>query len=303
MEACEATVRVLVEGGVRYFAGMAGSTVSPFIAAAARAPGARYVPVRHEHVAASLLDATARLTGRPGCVLVHSAAGTLAASLGGAAAVGRLRAARRATIVVGGGAAYSGAGGELQRLAERLCAPIVNSATTRGIVSEDHPLSLGPSGIVGDPASGDAIRTADLLLAIGSRLSDIQTARGALLPAAVPVIQVNLDPSEIGRVYPVTLGIAADARTFLEDLIRRLDEGELDVPAERREWARGLRRGADDWYAAWLAQAPDNGRLQAQEVVRSLAELLPDEAVLSYGAGDHTFYGTTVPAHGRQRHV
>src|SRR3954471_5207029 len=107
MEACDVLVGVLVEGGVRYFAGMAGSTVSPFIAAAARAPGApdppprdahraasplgapaaarapgaRYLPVRHEHVAASLLDATARLTGSPGCVMVHSAAGTLAASL------------------------------------------------------------------------------------------------------------------------------------------------------------------------------------------------------------------------------
>ena len=68
MEAAEAGIRVLVEGGVRYFAGMAGSTVSPFIAAAAGAPGARYIPVRHEHVAASLLDATARLTGRPGCL-------------------------------------------------------------------------------------------------------------------------------------------------------------------------------------------------------------------------------------------
>src|SRR3954449_12489598 len=86
MEACEALVRVLVEGGVRYFAGMPGSTVSPFIAAVARGPGARYIPVRHEHVAASLLDATARLTGRPGCVVVHSAAGPLAASRGVAAA-------------------------------------------------------------------------------------------------------------------------------------------------------------------------------------------------------------------------
>jgi acetolactate synthase-1/2/3 large subunit len=412
MEACEALVHVLVAGGVRYFAGMAGSTVSPFIAAAARAPGARYVPVRHEHVAASLLDATARLTGRPGCVLVHSAAGTLAASLGVAAAaressplivltgtqerlaqlrgysqtmdvlaplramakwqvrverpqdvaeIGRralleatygrpgvvqidfpadlatveidppppapdvtylaplfrsrplavdvdravalLRAARRPTLVVGGGAAYSGAGNELQRLAEQLCAPIVNSATSRGVVPEDHPLSLGPSGIVGDPACGNAIRTADLLLAIGSRLSDIQTARGALLPTAVPIIQVNVDASEIGRVHPVALGIAADARAFLEDLNQRLDEAELDVPDERREWARGLRRGADDWYAAWLAEPPDNGKLQPQEIVRSLAELLPADAVLSYGAGDHTFYGTTVPARGRQRHL
>jgi thiamine pyrophosphate-dependent acetolactate synthase large subunit-like protein len=188
-------------------------------------------------------------------------------------------------------------------LAERLSAPIVNSATSRGIVSEDHPLALGPSGIVGDPACGDALRTADLLLAIGSRLSDIQTARGTLLPAGVPIVQVNVDPSEIGRIHPVALGIAADARAFLDDLNAYLDEAPLAVPDERRQWASALRHGVDAWSAAWLAAAPDNGKLQPQEIVRALTDVLPDDAVLSYGAGDHTFYGTTVPARGRQRHL
>jgi len=82
----EVAVQQLVAGGVRYFAGMVGSVTVPLIAAIARQPGARFLPVRHEHVAASLLDGAARLSGVPGVCLVHSASGSLAASLGIASA-------------------------------------------------------------------------------------------------------------------------------------------------------------------------------------------------------------------------
>jgi thiamine pyrophosphate-dependent acetolactate synthase large subunit-like protein len=86
MKAAEVAIQTLTDGGVRYFAGMVGSTNTALVAAVGRTPGARYIPVRHEQVAASIVDATARLTRRPGCILLHSGSGTLAASLGIAAA-------------------------------------------------------------------------------------------------------------------------------------------------------------------------------------------------------------------------
>jgi thiamine pyrophosphate-dependent acetolactate synthase large subunit-like protein len=82
----EIAVQQLVAGGVRYFAGMVGSVTVPLVAAIARQPGARFLAVRHEHVAASLLDGAARLSGVPGVCLLHSASGSLAASLGIASA-------------------------------------------------------------------------------------------------------------------------------------------------------------------------------------------------------------------------
>ena len=77
-------------------------------------------------------------------------------------------------ILIGGGASYAGAGDAILRIAERLHAPIVNTATSRAVVPETHPLVLGPSGILGYEPIGQAIRESDLILAIGSRLSDLQ---------------------------------------------------------------------------------------------------------------------------------
>ena len=62
MQASEVAIRTLTDGGVTYFAGMVGSTNTPLVAAVGRTPGARYIPVRHEQVAVSIMDATGRLS-------------------------------------------------------------------------------------------------------------------------------------------------------------------------------------------------------------------------------------------------
>ena len=86
MKVYEAVLEQMMRSGVRYFSGMVGSTSAPYIAHLAQRSQARYVAVRHEQVAAALLDATARLTGVPGCVIAHGGSGLLAASLGVASA-------------------------------------------------------------------------------------------------------------------------------------------------------------------------------------------------------------------------
>ena len=86
MKVYEAVLEYLQSVGVRHFAGMVGSTSAPYVVSIAARDGLRFVPVRHEQVAAAIVDATARLDGRPGCLLVHGASGVLAASLGIASA-------------------------------------------------------------------------------------------------------------------------------------------------------------------------------------------------------------------------
>ncbi|MBI3966606.1 MAG: thiamine pyrophosphate-binding protein, partial [Chloroflexi bacterium] len=214
-----------------------------------------------------------------------------------AALLGR---AERPVILAGGGAAYSGAGAELRRLAERLSAPVVVEVTSRGVVPEDHPLVLGPAGIVGYPPAGAALRSADLLLAIGTRISDLPTARGTLLPENLAIVHVNLDPREIGRLHPAALGVVADARAFVAALNAHLDGVGLTVPSQRTAWAAELKRNAGTWREDWLASAPDNGRVQPHEIVRTLLDALPPDAFIAHGAGDHQFYGQMVPV--RQLH-
>jgi len=205
-----------------------------------------------------------------------------------------LRRAERPVLLVGGGAVYSGAASALVALAERLHMPVVNTPTSRNAVPETHPLVLGPSGIVGYEPVGDAIREADLILAIGSRLSDLQTARGALLPAGAPIIQVDIDSAAIGQNHAVTVGIVADARAFAEALNDALAAHSSDIPATRRDWATSLATRIADWQQAWFDSTPDNGKVQPQEVVQSLMTL-PPETIFTHGAGDHGFYGYMVP--------
>ncbi len=80
MKVYEAVLEQMIRSGVLYFAGMVGSTSAPYIAHLAQQSDVRYVAVRHEQVAAALVDATARLTGVPGCVIAHGGSGLLAAS-------------------------------------------------------------------------------------------------------------------------------------------------------------------------------------------------------------------------------
>ncbi len=86
MDVYQAVLDQLIGSGVRYFAGMVGSTSAPYAGGLAQRNDARYIAVRHEQVAAAMMDATARLSGQPGCVMVHGGSGLMAASLGIASA-------------------------------------------------------------------------------------------------------------------------------------------------------------------------------------------------------------------------
>jgi len=403
MKVYQAVLDQLIGSGVEFFSGMIGSTAAPYAATLADRNDMRYVGVRHEQTAAAILDATGRLSGKPGCLMVHGASGLLAASAGiasaaldstpmfilsatqerramengwwqtmnvqtplrdvlkwqkraerpdqvieavrralreavsgkpgvaqvdlpidvsaddlgdavipapdpmatprhrphpdpqsVAAAAALLAAAKQPVLLVGGGAVYSGAEQALVALAERLHLPVVNSPTSRHAMPETHPLVLGPSGIVGYAPVGDAIQEADLVLAIGSRLSDLQTARGDLLPDGAPIIQVDIDSAAIGQNQNVAIGIAADARSFAEALNTALDNMAIDVPAARRAWADSLATRISDWQQAWFDATPQNGKVQPQEVVKTLMTL-PADTIFTHGAGDHGFYGFMVP--------
>ena len=86
MKVYEAVLDQLVGAGVEYFSGMVGSTSAPYAATLADRNDIRYVGVRHEQTAAAIIEATGRLSGKPGCLMIHGASGLLAASAGIASA-------------------------------------------------------------------------------------------------------------------------------------------------------------------------------------------------------------------------
>jgi acetolactate synthase I/II/III large subunit len=131
--------------------------------------------------------------------------------------------AERPVLVAGGGVGHSPGGiAALQSFVEQVGMPVVTTLTAKGVLSEDHPLSLGPVGRSGSAAAASATRQSDLVLAFGARFADGHTSnwrsgRVYNVPGT-KVVQVDVDISEIGRTYPVEVGILGDAEAVLSDL-------------------------------------------------------------------------------------
>ena len=130
-----------------------------------------------------------------------------------------LRAARRPVIWAGGGAISSAAAAELRHLAERLHAPVFTTVLGKGALADDHPLAAGNALL--HPAARAFLAECDLMLAVGTRFTEEETDRWALrLPDSL--IHIDIDPEEIDRNYPATIGIVADARAALQRINARL---------------------------------------------------------------------------------
>ena len=137
---------------------------------------------------------------------------------------------------------------ELLQLAERLQIPVAASASGLGAIDAAHPLALGLVARGGHYQANHATRQADVLLALGVRFDDRTSS--SWIPGysfTIPptkLIHVDIDPDEIGRNYPVALGLMADVRTFLRQVLAELDRRtDLTMRADaRKKWLDGDRR-------------------------------------------------------------
>ncbi|MEU0571496.1 thiamine pyrophosphate-dependent enzyme, partial [Nonomuraea sp. NPDC005983] len=190
-----------------------------------------------------------------------------------------LRAARRPVLLVGGGMRHRNADGGVERLAERLGAPIFTTASGRGCVDEDHPLFCGLSGLYAAEETHPLWAGADLVVALGSRLEETATYSPGFVPRGVRVVQVNLEPSEVSAEWPgpVVVGDAGAAvRAWLSDL-------PADGQGADPEWtatARTGRREAADRVAAERDRVRELPGIHLADLLRVMDEVLPDKRIL-----------------------
>jgi len=165
-------------------------------------------------------------------------------------ALSLLTSAQRPLILAGGGVRVGRAYEELKALAEQLEIPVYTSFMGKSALPSDHRLNLGVAGVWGEYPATEAARSADVILAIGARFNDLHT--GSWIPGYVynipptRLIQVDIDPDEIGRNYPVEIGIVGDAKAFLAQAARiarakgnRLSYGSpwhKEIEAWRADW-------------------------------------------------------------------
>src|SRR5664280_2837077 len=168
-------------------------------------------------------------------------------------AVDMLLGAERPVILVGQAVRHGGAAEEMLKLAERLQIPVAASMSGLGVIDTHHPLALGLVARGGHYQANHATRQADVLLSLATRFDDRTSS--SWIPGysfTIPptkLIHVDIDPDEIGRNYPVSLGLMADTRTFLRQVLAELDRrADLNKRADaRQKWLQAIDGYRKEW--------------------------------------------------------
>lgn len=208
------------------------------------------------------------------------------------AALNLLAGAQRPVFFIGHGTSLSEAGPEITALQQRLGIPVITSPNGMGCVPADDPLTLGFIGRNGAYPANQAGRHADLVLCIGTRFDDRSSS--AWHPGyswnfpKTQLLQVDIDPAELGRNYPPTLGIIADAKTFAAQLLAGVAQ-RADI---QRDNYAAWRADIATWQAEWEAFVrPNFGAIttpiRPEYVVGALQDMLPDDVILCLDSGVH----------------
>jgi len=199
-------------------------------------------------------------------------------------------------LIAGGGAHYSGRGAvkELTALAEHLAAPIVTTFNGRGVIPEDHELSGGRMGVHARPYTDRLLENADVILSVGCRFSSLSTRHWRAVRPGVKLIQIDVDPDEIGRNHPVAVGIVGDAAAVLSDLL-----AEARTLASPRSLGSSpqlaeLSRAKAEWAShcaqlLGLEQAP----VKPQRLCLELRRFYGPETVFTMDAGNNKMWAAT----------
>jgi len=196
-----------------------------------------------------------------------------------------LAGARRAVIVAGGGVVSAEATSELLAVAERLGAPVVTTWNGKGAIDESHPLAGQTIGDTGSTIGNALTANADVILSVGCRFVDWSASswRTGVTFAIPPtqLIQLEIDPREIGKNYPVAVPLLGDARAGLADLLEALGRG--DASTDRGEELEGLR-------SAWAEQVEvtsgsDAVPMTMARAVRDVQAATRPDAIVVTGAG------------------
>ncbi|HEY0396437.1 MAG TPA: thiamine pyrophosphate-binding protein [Candidatus Elarobacter sp.] len=194
-----------------------------------------------------------------------------------------LQSAQRPLLIAGGSGWDEVASEALRRFAERNALPTACSFRRQSLFDNRAPCYAGDLGLGPNPALAARVREADVILAVGGRLSETPTGGYTLIEAPRPrqrLIHVHADPDELGRVFEPDLAINAGPA----ELARALDGLE---PLETTAWRASTEQAHRD-YEAWRTPGTPRAALDPAHVVRFLDERLPEDAIVCNGAGNYT---------------
>jgi acetolactate synthase I/II/III large subunit len=189
--------------------------------------------------------------------------------------------ARRLAIVAGDGAAASGAGPEVLALAEALAAPIATTLGARGLIPTRHRLSAGVAGSYSAPPANRIVHSAEMVLFIGCDTGDQVTLNWTVPAIATPIVQIDVDPLEIGRSYPNTTGVVGDPKVTVARLLQVIGR-----PVRNSGFADEAARIVADWRASMqLLIEKNTAPIAVERLCAEITKALPLDGVLVADTG------------------
>lgn len=206
------------------------------------------------------------------------------------AAARAIKSAQRPIIIAGGGVRISGAAVELVTLAEQCNIPVATTVDGKGCISETHPLSVGVAGHYSAWCANKAVCEADLVIYIGSATGD-QTTNSWKVPAiGTNIVQIDIDPAELGRNYPNTIGVLGDAKITLQHLIAALEPS-----VENKDWTARTRQLVAEWDAEVdPLRFSDESPIRPERICKELTDFLPDNGIMVTDTGYSAIWAATM---------
>lgn len=197
--------------------------------------------------------------------------------------------AKSPVIHAGGGILLAGASKELQDLAEFLDIPVSRTLMGQGCISDTHPLMLGQTGFWGLEFTHRFTANADVLLGLGTRFAEADSS--SWYPGVTfdirktEFLQIDIDPTEIGRNYPVSIGAIADLKEALVqilDEVKKLRPEGIDKP-ELKEMIRKHRAA----FKESNLKISEESRfpMTPQRILRDIKEVVPEDAIIFTDVG------------------
>lgn len=205
------------------------------------------------------------------------------------AIIANLLAAERPVLHVGGGPVLAGATAELAELVDHLQLPVTHSLMGKGVVADDNPCVVGMTGFWGTEFTNETTRGADWVLALGTRFAEADSSSWEdrytwRIPGA-KLMQIDIDPAELGRNYPLEIGAVADLKPAIAALLaaaRRLAPGGVARPELLAKIAAARTDFAGRNTAAVTS---DDWPMRPERILAEVRAILPDDAIITTDVG------------------
>ncbi len=195
-------------------------------------------------------------------------------------------------IVAGGGVASSRAQKEVVALAEKLSIPVAISLNGKDTIPDNHPLAIGPVGSYSRKCANQVVAEADLVIFIGSHTGSQVTLDWRIPRPGTAVIQIDLDPSELGRNYPASVCLLGDVKAVVQQLL-----GASTKVEPRKEWIQRVNQLLGEWRKETDTLCDsDIVPIRPERICKTIGVCLPGNAIVVADTGNAGIWtGTTLP--------